>query len=257
VFGLAMTLSPFILIFLEVIALAVIVLIVVVILMTQPGFEAQIQRLSQQMLVLDPQSMAAQRLIAPYLVKPEVIGVALLYFAMIVPMLEEIFKPLGVWFFADKLTSPAQGFALGALSGSAYALVETFGVSAQTTDWTSLLLSRIGTGTLHITTSALMGAGIVYAIRERRYLRLLGIYFLSVTLHGLWNALAIFFAFSNIVNFFELESPLSDIGTPLNIAMAILVVILLVILILSNQRMKATVPLPVMEETLPTIDLSS
>jgi len=251
VFGLAMTLSPFILIFLEVIALSVIVLIVILIVMTQPGFEAQIQRLSQQILVLDPQSMAAQRLIAPYLVRPEVIAVALLYFAMIVPMLEEIFKPLGVWFFANKLTSPAQGFALGALSGSAYALVETFGVSAQTADWAGLLLSRIGTGILHITTSALMGAAIVYAIRERRYLRLLGIYFVSVSLHGLWNTLAIFFAFSNIANYFELESPFTDIGTSLNVAMAVLVVILLVILILSNRRIKSTVPIVVAEESLP------
>jgi hypothetical protein len=257
VFGLAMTLSPFILIFLEVIALTVIVLIVILILMTQPGFEAQIQRLSQQMLVLDPQSMAAQRLVAPYLVKPKVIAVALLYFAMVVPILEEIFKPLGVWFFANKLTSPAQGFALGALSGSAYALVETFGVSAQTADWATLLLSRIGTGALHITTSALMGAGIVYAIRERRYLRLLGIYFLSVSLHGLWNALAIFFAFSNIANYFELESPFRDIDTSLNVAMAFLVVLLLVILVLSNRRIKSTVPIVAAEESLPQAEFPS
>lgn len=251
VFGLAMTLAPFILVFLEVFALLVILVIVVAILMSQPGFVAQIQYLSMQMYGLDPQSTEAQDLIAPYIVKPGVIAVSLVYFAMIVPMLEELFKPLGVWFFANKLTSPAQGFALGALSGSAYALIETLGVSAQTADWASLLLTRIGTGALHITTSALMGAAIVYAIRERRYFRLLGMYLLSVFLHGLWNTLAIFFAFATLSELFELENPLREMQTPLNVGMGVLSIVLLFILVVSNLRMKATLPKPIIQESLP------
>lgn len=251
VFGLAMTLAPFILVFLEAIALLVIVVMVVAVLMSQPGFEAQIQWLSRQIYGLDPQSTEAQDLIAPYLLEPGVIAVALVYFAMIVPLLEELLKPLGVWFFANKLTSPAQGFALGALSGSAYALIETLGVSAQTADWATLLLTRIGTGALHITSSALMGAAIVYAIRERRYLRLLGTYLLSVSLHGLWNTLAIFFAFATIAEYFELEHPLREFQMPLNIGMAVLSVLLLSILVASNQRMKATLPKTIVEDALP------
>lgn len=239
-FGLAMTLAPFILVFLELFALLFIVVIVVVVLMSQPGFETVMQQLSIQMEALDPQSRAAQDLIAPYLLKPGVIVTALLYFAMIVPMLEELLKPLGVWFFARRLTSPAQGFALGALSGSAYGLIETLGVSAQTADWATLLLSRIGTGALHITTSALMGAAIVYAIRERRYLRLLFTYALSVSLHGLWNTLAIFFAFATISEYFELEHPLRAWTLPLNIGMAVFAVILVMILLFSNRKMERT-----------------
>lgn len=241
-FGLAMTLTPFILVFLELFALLFIVVVVVVILMSQPGFETTILQLSSQMENLDPQSKAAQDLIAPYVLKPGVIITALLYFAMIVPLLEELLKPLGVWFFAKRLTSPAQGFALGALSGSAYGLIETLGVSAQTAGWSTLLLSRIGTGALHITTSALMGAAIVYAIRERRYLRLLFTYALSVSLHGLWNTLAIFFAFATISEYFELEHPLRQIQMPLNVGMAILAVMLLVILILTKRGMRMTIP---------------
>lgn len=251
VFGLAMTLAPFILVFLELFAILVIAVIVVAVLMSQPGFEAQIQYLSTQMYSLDPQSLEAQDLIAPYLVKPGVIGVSLVYFALIVPLLEELFKPLGVWFFANKLTSPAQGFALGALSGCAYGLIETFGVSAQTADWAGLLLTRIGTGALHITSSALMGAAIVYAVRERRYLRLLATYLLSVSLHGLWNTIAIFFAFGTIAEYFDLDHPLRQFQMPLNIGMAVLSVLLLSILVVSNQRMRATLPKPIVEESLP------
>jgi hypothetical protein len=246
-----MTLAPFILVLLELFALLMIGVIAVAVLMAQPGFEAQIQWLSMQIYGLDPQSTEAQDLIAPYLLEPGVIGVSLVYFAMVVPLLEELFKPLGVWFFANKLTSPAQGFALGALSGSAYALIETLGVSAQTADWAELLLTRIGTGALHITSSALMGAAIVYAVRERRYLRLLGTYLLSISLHGLWNTIAIFFAFGTIAEYFDLDHPLRQIQTPLNLGMAALSVVLLFILVVSNQRMRATLPKPIVEKSLP------
>ena len=96
---------------------------------------------------------------------PGVIVTVLLYISVLVPAIEEIFKPIGVWLFARRLQSAAQGFALGALSGAGYALIETIGVSGQQTgEWASLLFSRIGTGLLHITTSALVGAAIVLLI---------------------------------------------------------------------------------------------
>lgn len=248
-FGLAMTLAPFILVFLEIFALLIILVLVVIVLMSQPEFATAIQRLVVQMDRIDPQSQAAQDLIAPYLLEPGVIVVSLTYFAMIVPLLEELFKPLGVWLFARKLTSPAQGFALGACSGAAYGLIETLGVSAQTTDWAFLLLTRVGTGVLHITTSALMGAGIVYAIREHRYFHLLGSYAVSVSMHALWNTLAIFFAFSTIADYFELEHPLRNLKLPINITMAVFAVILCGILIGMNRIMKAGLPQPAVSES--------
>src|SRR4030095_3220829 len=153
--------------------------------------------------------------------------IALLYIAILVPALEEIFKPLGVWLLAGKLKSPAQGFTLGALSGAGYALIETIGVSSQTVEWASLLFSRIGTGVLHITTSALMGAAIVLAWRERRYLWLLGIYILAVALHGLWNALAITYTFSSLVNLLDQPGPLMTLQQPIGIGMGILAIVIL------------------------------
>ena len=242
VFGLAMTLTPFFLVFLELFALVFIVGIAVVVMMSQPGFEMEMQQLVSQMESIDPQSPAAQEFLIPYVVNPGVIAWSVVYFALIVPLLEELLKPLGVWFLARKLTSPAQGFALGALSGCAYGLIETLGVSGQSTDWAALLLTRIGTGALHITTSALMGAAIVYAIRERRYLRLFGTYIVAIALHGLWNTLAIFFAFATLSDTYELHNALRDWLLPLNIGMAMLTVILIAILMGSNRMMKSSLP---------------
>ncbi len=250
VFGVGMTLVPFILILVEVFAMIVVLVIVILFVISQPALNTEMQRLSEQIYRLGPQSQATLDLLLPYITKPGVIAVALSYFALLVPLLEEIFKTLGVWFFAGKLTSRAQGFSMGALSGSAYALIETLGVSAQTVGWATLLLTRIGTGLLHITTSALVGAAIVGAVRERRYAQLLGTYLLAVLLHGLWNAQAILYTFATLTKNLAQQNPLSGLETPVTIGMVILAIILLIILLVSNRKMRATVPQPVREEAI-------
>jgi RsiW-degrading membrane proteinase PrsW (M82 family) len=210
---------------------------------TQPDLMSELQTLSQQIILLDPQSEAARGLFLPFLTRPGVITIALLFIAILVPALEEIFKPLGVWLLAGKLKSPAQGFTLGALSGAGYALIETIGVSSQTVEWASLLFSRIGTGLLHITTSALMGAAIVLAWRERRYLRLIGTYFLALTLHGLWNTFAILFSFSSLAELLGQSGRLITLQPIMITGMSILAIGLVTILLLSNRKMRNTAQL--------------
>ena len=222
---------------------------VVAYVLAQPELALELQNLSQEIIILGPESEAALDRLAPLLTKPSVMATVLIYIAVLVPAIEEIFKPIGVWFFAGKL-EPAQGLSLGALSGAGYALIETIGVTSQTSEWASLLFSRIGTGLLHITTSALMGAAIVMAWRERRYLRLIGTYLLAVLLHGLWNSLAIIFTFSTLAEMFEQPGRLGTIQSPIIIAMVILAITLFAILVLSNFRMRKTVSLPV-EPTVP------
>lgn len=252
VFGIGMTLVPLVLIIVEVFAMIFMLVIIILFVVFQPAISVEMERLSQQIYSLGPESQAARELLLPWVTKPAVIAVALSYFAILVPLIEELFKTLGVWFFAAKLTSRAQGFALGALSGAAYGLVETLGVSAQTADWATLLLTRIGTGLLHITTSALMGAAIVGALRERRYLQLLGTYGLAVLLHGLWNAQAILYTFANLAKTLSQRGPLNGIEVPLTVGMVILAVVLLIILQASNLKMRATIaPNAVHEERAP------
>jgi hypothetical protein len=175
----------------------------------------------------------------------------LIYVAILVPAIEELFKPLGVWIFGSKLASPAQGFALGALSGAGYGLIETLNISGQSGDWAILLFSRIGTGLLHITTSALMGTAIVLAWRERRYLRLLGTYFLAILLHGSWNALAVFFSISGLSDFFEEPASLTSIHPAISIAMVVLAFGLFAILVTTNRRLRRTVSPFLLEAEVP------
>jgi len=255
VLGLGMTLVPLILFVLEIAVLIIVFFFVIAYIITQPDLALELQRLSQQIMLLGPQSEAALDLLSPFLTKPGVIVIALTYIAIVVPALEEIFKPLGVWLLAGKLESHAQGFALGALSGAGYALIETIGVSNQTGEWASLLFSRIGTGLLHITTSALMGAAIVMACRERRHMRLIGTYFLTVLLHGLWNTFAMLFTFSGFAALIGQPGLLSTLQPIMIISLSILATALLAILVISNRKMRSTVPFPLKELDLPAKDI--
>lgn len=238
VLGISMTLVPFITFVLEVMVMILIFILAAILISSQPGLVAQIERLSSQIYGIEKNPQAVLDLVVPMMLRPGVFVVALSYFALLVPLIEELVKPLGVWLFANQISSPAQGFALGALGGSAYALLETLGVSPQTGDWATLLLTRLGTDILHVTTSALMGAGIVYALHERRYLRLLGLYVLSVFLHGLWNSLAILFTFSTLAAEYGRQGPFDGLATPAAVAVALLAAILLSLLVLANRRMR-------------------
>lgn len=238
--GLAMTLAPLILFTLEIFIGLIILAVGAAYLVTQPELVQELQTLSQEIMILGPESEAALELLGPLMTRPGVMAMALIYIAVLIPAIEEIFKPLGVWFFAGQL-SPAQGLTLGALSGAGYGLIETIGVSTQTSEWASLFFSRIGTGLLHITTSALMGAAIVLAWRERRYLRLIGTYIVAVLLHGLWNSLAIIFTFSTLAELFEQPGTLGMIQSPILIAMVVLAIALFAILVISNLRMRKTI----------------
>jgi RsiW-degrading membrane proteinase PrsW (M82 family) len=250
---------PFILLALEAVLAIIVFIGVMAYVSAQPELANQLQALSQQIMILGPQSEATRDLLLPLLTKPGVIVTALIYIAVLVPAIEELFKPLGVWLFASKLDSPAQGFALGALSGAGYALIETIGVSGQGAGWASLLLSRIGTGVLHITTSALMGAAIVRVWNDRRYLRLIGTYLLAVTLHGLWNTFALLFSFSNLAELLDEPGWLRNLQPSIVAVMSILAIGLFAILLISNRKLRgqdsppsteATPPADRMDETL-------
>jgi hypothetical protein len=253
ILGLGMTLIPFILLILEIVIAIILFFGVIAYILAQPELAYRLQGISQQILVLGPQSEAAFELLSPLLTKPGVIVTALIYTALFVPAVEELFKPLGVWFLATRLDSPAQGFALGALSGASYALIETIGVSGQG-EWASLLFTRIGTGLLHITTSALMGAAIVLALRQRRYLRLLGTYMLAITLHGLWNTSAILYSFSSLAKMLGQTDRLSTLQPITVIAMSVLAVVLFLILLITNHQIRKTIRPPLIEPVISSSD---
>lgn len=244
VLGLGMSLTPIVLFVLEVAAAIFVFVGVFAYLALQPELISELEGLFRQVMVLGPESKEALELLSPLLTRPGVIVTALMYIALLVPAIEELLKPLGVWLLAGRLNSTAQGFTLGALSGAGYALIETVGVSGQAGEWASLLFTRIGTGLLHITTSALVGAAIVLVWREQKYLHLMGTYLLAVLLHGLWNAAAVLYTFSTLAELQGQPGRLSAIQPSLIAVMSLFAAGFLVILITSNRRMRRSLPAP-------------
>lgn len=191
VFGLGLTAGPLLIILLELIILILALLGVGVYLaVSQPSAADELMQLAQTLSTMTNEEDILN-LLAPYITNPALIASALGFIALIVPLIEELLKPLGVWLFAKRIESPAQGFILGLLSGAAFALFESLNASADgSVGWAAIAGARAGTSVLHITASGLVGWGIVSAFKEKRIGRLAASYIAAVLIHGVWNAAA-------------------------------------------------------------------
>lgn len=157
----------------------------------RPEWRFLVDELGDQLAKIeDPQRIL--EILSPYLSSPWVLGIALGLAAVIVPMIEEAFKPAVLFFIGKRFQSVAEGFALGALCGGGFALVEgMLALGAFSPLWGAGVMGRLAASVMHITLSALMGGAIASVFLHKNYRRLLGTYFLSVGLHGLWNGMAV------------------------------------------------------------------
>jgi len=192
ILGLSMSIGPLIMIVLEgVLLLGMIIVGIIMVAILHPALFQEILSLGN-ILKQETSEEVILKLLAPYISSPILIATAIGYISLLVPLIEEAFKPLAVWIFAKKIESPAQGFALGILSGAAFALLESLNASGDgSVSWPVIVSVRAGTSLLHMTASDLVGWGIVSAFREKRILRFFAAYFGAVSIHGLWNACAV------------------------------------------------------------------
>lgn len=157
----------------------------------------------QTQLMLDPNDMTTLiNQISPLLQLPEVIAALFFSISIVTPLVEELIKPLALWFFIKQSWTESEGFSAGLVCGAAFALMES--VSAIVTlpqeNWTALLIARIGTGLLHTLTAGLTGWGLVSAWKNGNFKRLGITYLISMSLHGLWNFFALLIGFDMNLN---------------------------------------------------------
>jgi len=252
IIGLSMTAGPLIMIILEIVLLlGIIIAGSIIIAIQRPLLMQEFIRLGR-MLEGETNPDVILGLMGPYLTNPLVIATIIGYIAVIVPLIEELFKPLAVWVFATKIESPAQGFAMGVLSGGAFALFESLNASADgSSSWPVIASVRAGTSLLHMTTSGLVGWGIASAFREKRILRFFAAYFTSVSIHGIWNACAIGTGISSIGESIGKPEWLFNYIPALLGGMFVLGIGMFVVLIASNRKLttvSAVVPVPQIEK---------
>jgi len=200
VFGSGLVLGPALIMASEIAALLVFVLIGMIVIASQPELVRQLQVLAQHLQSGNASPEMVMQFLSPYLSRPVVLLTMLSFGAVVVPLIEELFKPIGVWLLVGYDLSPAAGFAAGAMSGAGYALFESMALSSSGEAWIYLVVARIGTAVIHILTAALMGWALVQAWSEKRYLRLGVTYLTAVSIHGLWNALTVISSYSSLAS---------------------------------------------------------
>ena len=177
----------------ETILVVVVVILAANAIMGQNALLEELNRLAMRLSSanLDPEVIS--RALTPILRRPAVLATILILASGLVPLVEELFKPLGMWALGRKKLTPAQGFSLGMVSGAAFAFLESLGYlsGVSGTDWVLTAAGRVGSALLHITGSGLVGWGLAEAWSNRRFGRLALGYGAAVVLHGLWNLFGI------------------------------------------------------------------
>ena len=237
VFTLGMVMGPTLAIIAEIVLIVALIIVFAIWVSTQPALVSELMQLAEGLRGLDPQSPRVMEMLTPYLERPGVVAALAAVTAGLVPLLEELVKPLPVLALALwRKIPPVEGFAAGLVSGAAFGLIESLGMAAnlQGADWAPVLATRVGTGLLHIVTTGLVGWGIASALRERRWLRLLLTFAAAVILHGLWNLMAVLVGVSTLG---------ASVGVPrLALAAAaglgLLAMVLYTILVRMNRRLR-------------------
>ncbi|TES88771.1 MAG: PrsW family intramembrane metalloprotease [Anaerolineales bacterium] len=117
-------------------------------------------------------------------------------------------------------------------------MFENLGNTSIGTDWTFIVIARIGPTVLHIFTTGLIGYALALACKEKRYLRLGSAYLLSVVIHGLWNGLTITSSIAGL----DLENALlPSYWMPAgSIALILLAAGIFALLIRANRELRST-----------------
>ncbi len=240
-FGIGMAGSTFMAMLLEYLLVGIGVLAAGVLTAANPEWRTIIVQLRDQITnARDVQALLTT--LAPYLTNPLVFLLILAFAAVLAPLIEEAFKPAAVWLMGKRLHSPAEGFALGALCGAGFALLEGLMAASGAAGMVGFgLAARAASSLMHITASGLMGWAIASARLEKRYGRLALTYMLSVALHGLWNGSALLAVYGALR--FTLQSGTPDVLGALAVLVGIgllglMLVFILVFLPFINRRLR-------------------
>lgn len=237
--GAGLTLSPMLIMLLEIFTLIVVLVSAMVYIATQPDLLNQIDILIQRLSYAPSDPQVIQRILSPYLFQPGVIYTIFAFVVVIVPLIEEALKPIGVWLLFRTGLNPTAGFTAGVLGGAGYAIFENIMFSITMENWMFVVSARSGTAVMHIFTGGITGWALAAAWRYRKYLQLGLTYLAAVAIHALWNGLTLF----GIANEFIFEEQLqntifTDMVEITPVGLGILALVCLSLLIYTNWTLR-------------------
>jgi len=235
-------LIPLLIIFLEFLCAVLATLATFAWLSAEPNWIGKLNQLYLQLSQanFDPEFLAI--LLNDLLGNPVVIMMLFVSLGMLMPLIEELVKPLAVWFLRSRLQTPAEGFSAGLIAGAGFSLIESTTLIAQLgtkSEWSQMVLLRIATSLLHMTTSGLIGWGLVSGWTQKKYGRTAVAIMASTCVHGLWNSLVISSALQPVMGALGRQSSVVDFFFRFgNYPFAILLVFLALVLVHMNHRLR-------------------
>lgn len=245
VFASGLVLGPLIIIILELLVLVGMGIIALLWAMVDPSLSSQMGNLIIRLRNSSSNPEVILRILLPFILNPGILFIIFSFIAIIVPMIEELLKPLGVWFLGGQKLTPAHGFVYGVISGVGFAIFENLGNTSDGGQaWALLASSRISTLLLHCFTAGLVGWALVSAWSQRRYLRLGLSYILAVIVHGLWNGMVVLSAASSLQGVANIPIPanLQRIGPISSTGIIILGALVLVLYVGFNAVLRRNMP---------------
>ena len=109
---------------------------------SQPSLVADLAQLANRWRYSTPSQEELLKIMQPYLTHPLVVYSVFAFLAALVPLIEEVLKPVGMAFLVGRSITPAQGFAAGVLSGAGYALCESIFRVGLDSDWLTIAVTR-------------------------------------------------------------------------------------------------------------------
>lgn len=207
-------LTPVIVILVETFIAILMIIGVLAWLSREPGWMAKFNQLFIQFSQSEFDRSFLTSLLKDMLGNPLVIMTVFVTLGFLMPLTEELLKPLALWTLRKRMTTPAEGFSAGLICGAGFAFIESASLIAQMgggSEWSQMVILRIATSLLHMTTSALAGWGLASAWIQKKH----GWAFLAILaatgLHGLWNSLVVSLALMPTLNSLGDQSPLLNI----------------------------------------------
>jgi hypothetical protein len=235
-------LIPILTIMVETLVAILMVLAVFARLGTDPVWMGKFNQLFLQFSQSDYDPAFLSTLLKDLLSNPLVITAIFASMGLLMPLIEEFFKPLALWTLRRRMQTPADGFSAGLVAGACFALIESAALITQIgagAEWSQMVLLRIATSLLHMTTSALVGWGLVSGWTVKKCGRTILSILAATAIHGLWNSLVLSMALLPMIGSLGGQSPLvhffSGFGT---YSFAILLTFLAIFLYVMNHRLQ-------------------
>ncbi len=186
--------SPLLIIIIEMVLISFVAILVIFSLGVQDQLVQQLSQMLEGFSSPDLGVKGMENVLFEAMQEPIIALAVFISLGVIAPLIEEIFKPMAIWFLLNRPLADAEGYGLGLISGGAFAFLESAGMIIQMdpADWLNAIILRAGTGVLHIGLSGLVGFGLVRSKTIKKPGRSILVILAAAGLHGLWNSLALY-----------------------------------------------------------------